>query len=141
MLTSPLFDYGSCVERLGAKVGPSGIRSGITEFDAVVVEPHTTSGGRAIFRCVDADGVIHAIKVEAGVNSGHNTFFPGAVVERGAQLGNETSVPANFTVLAEHQLQVRNLLVVLSPLLDSFMQVFSQESLLPGKSHSICLSQ
>ena len=106
LLSMPFFNYFANAIPLGLKIDPStGIKDGITEFEAVTIGAKGTSGGMTSFRCVDGDGIIQPIEIRDGVSCGNSMFFPGCVVEKGAQVGNETTVPAGMTVPEFQQLQ------------------------------------
>ena len=59
----------------------------MVEFDAITVGAGTVAGGATHFQCVTADGVIEPITIDAGVECGHTSFFPGATVKEGARCG------------------------------------------------------
>lgn len=106
LLAMPFFNYWACAYPLGLNAHPStGVKDGISEFEAVTIGKNGASGGITYFRCVDADGVIKPVKIGDTVSIGNSMFFPGATVEEGVQIGNETAVAADVTVKSMQQLQ------------------------------------
>jgi carbonic anhydrase/acetyltransferase-like protein (isoleucine patch superfamily) len=102
----PFYDYYATAIPLGLTVGKhTGIKDGVREHDAVSIGSYGTSGGVTFFRCVKGNGEIGGISIESHVSCGNCAFFPGAVVQVGAQIGNETPIGANSVIGRFSQVQ------------------------------------
>lgn len=108
LLDLPFYDYYATAIPLGLTVGQhTGIKDGVREHDAVSIGSHGTSGGVTFFRCVHNNGEIGQISIESKVSCGNCAFFPGATVQMGAQIGNETPIASNSIIGRYSQVQVR----------------------------------
>ena len=108
LLDLPFYDYYATAIPLGLTVGEhTGIKDGVREHDAVSIGSYGTSGGVTFFRCVHGNGEIGRISIESQVSCGNCAFFPGTVVQLGAQIGNETPIGSNSVIGRFSQVQVR----------------------------------
>jgi hypothetical protein len=113
MSTMPMVNINSAVRSLGLKIANQGVAEGIfaqaaisiVEFDAITIGEAFTPGGYAIFQCVDANGIVHGVKIGTLVSAGHNVFFPGCSIGDGCQLGNETPIALNKAIPPFHNVQ------------------------------------